>query len=61
MNRIDSIINELVYSASGRFSACETEQDFTEQRRLYEELLRERIREIVEMDAGEATRLLRGK
>jgi hypothetical protein len=43
----DRIIRSLVYSASGRFSACEAKEDFEEQQRLYEELLRERVEELV--------------
>jgi len=43
----ERIIRSLVYSASGRFSACETEQDFATQQRLYGELLEERIAEVV--------------
>lgn len=47
MNSFDRIIKSLVYSASGRFSACETKEDFEEQMRLYEELLRERVEELI--------------
>ena len=49
MTATDRIIKELVYSASGRFSACETQQDFVDQQRLYEALLRERVEDIVQI------------
>lgn len=41
------IIRSLVFSASSRFSACETQQDFEAQQRLYGELLTERIDELL--------------
>lgn len=51
----ERIIKELVYSASGRFSACETQQDFETQQRLYGALLSERIEELL---AAERARCL---
>ncbi len=41
------VIHELTYSAAGRFSACETQQDFDRQTRLYSELLSERIDDLI--------------
>lgn len=49
MSTIDRIIEELAFSAAGRFSACETQQDFIDQLRLYKALLRERIEEIAQI------------
>jgi len=47
----ERIIQELVYSASGRFSACETTEDFRDQTRLYTALLTERIADILGMQS----------
>ena len=47
MTTKERIIKELVYSASGRFSACETQQDFIDHQRLYAALLTERIDELI--------------
>jgi hypothetical protein len=47
MRSKDKIIHELVYSAAGRFSACETQQDFDTQTKLYAALLRERIDDLI--------------
>lgn len=46
MNKAKTI-HELTYSAAGRFSACETQQDFDRQTRLYAELLSERIDDLI--------------
>ena len=53
MKTKERIIKELVYSASGRFSACETQQDFIDQQRLYEALLTERIDDLLLAAIGE--------
>ena len=55
MNTKERIIKELVFSASGRFSACETQQDFIDHQRLYAALLTERIDELL---AAERVRCL---
>lgn len=50
-------IDELVMSAAGRFSACETQQDFLDQTRLYTELMTERIEELLSSEVERCARV----
>ena len=47
MNTKERYIRQLVYAASSRFAACETQEDFANQQRLYEALMHERIDELL--------------
>lgn len=57
MNIKERYIRQLVYSASGRFSACETQADFAAQQQLYEALLVERIDELLAAERERCARV----